>query len=66
MILDYKRFVESVIVRDKGQEIFDYKSMVENAWREVVREAMDFYNIHSIWKMILQLELKRQYMFQKT
>lgn len=46
MILDYKRFVESVIVRDKGQEIFDYKYMIQNAWREVVREAMDFYNIH--------------------
>lgn len=46
MILDYKRFVESVIVRDKDQEVFDYKYMIENAWREVVREAMDFYNIH--------------------
>jgi hypothetical protein len=41
----YKEF-ESVISRDKDQEIFNYKSMINNAWRSIVKESQDFYNIH--------------------
>ena len=44
-IPNFKEF-ESVIKREKDQEIFNYKQMINTAWNSVIHEAQDFYQIY--------------------
>jgi len=37
---------ESVIKRKKDQEVFDYSSIVKDAWYPVIKAAQDFQNIN--------------------
>ncbi len=36
----------STIRRDKGKEIFNYSSIINNAWFDIIREGQKFYNIN--------------------
>ncbi len=36
----------SAISKDKKEEIFNYHDIAENAWNEILHEAMDFQKIH--------------------
>lgn len=45
MVKSYKLFLESVIARKKDQEIFNYKSIVDSAWRPLISKAQKFQNI---------------------
>jgi hypothetical protein len=45
MLTSYKLFVESVITRKKDQEIFNYKSIIQDAWRPIIQKAQKFQNI---------------------
>lgn len=47
MIWNFQQFLkESVIVRDRNQEIFNYSGMINQAWHSIIKEAQDFFNIH--------------------
>jgi hypothetical protein len=36
----------SAIKKDKNKEIFDYRSITEDAWREILQKAMTFQKVH--------------------
>jgi len=46
-MLNFKNFIkESVINREKDQNIFNYNGLLSHAWNSLVHEAQDFFKIH--------------------
>lgn len=46
MFKSYEIFLESVINRDKSKEIFNYRGLVNGAWRPLILKAQKFQNIN--------------------
>lgn len=43
---DALELIESVVKQKKDKEIFNYRSVVEDAWRPIIKEAQEFFKIN--------------------